>query len=199
LPNYTVRLAYESDIAHLAEVERLAAQRFLPYLDQLQIPAELLEGLISRRFLRWAQVENRLWVAIPQQRETQPVGFIVVKFLPKSCFVVELSVHPDFGRQGIGSALVEACGEGAKSRGADQLTLTTFRHVPWNIPFYQKVGFKILPSAQWSEELQAIVDHETRYGFSPQHRVVMVRNLERGQTLERASQTTASGDGWHGQ
>lgn len=181
MTGYTVRLAYEKDIEYLAEVERLAAQRFLPYLEQLQIPAELLEGLITRRFLRWAQIENRLWVAVPtagiQDTEVRPVGFIVVKFLPHSCFVVELSVRPDFGQRGMGSALVNACCKDAKSRGATQMTLTTFRYVPWNIPFYQKVGFEILPSKDWSEEMRAIVEHETRYGFAPQHRVVMRRSL----------------------
>lgn len=186
MTGYTVRLAYEKDIEYLAEVERLAAQRFLPYLEQLQIPAELLEGLITRRFLRRAQVENRLWVAVPtagtqstriQDTEVHPVGFIAAKFLPHSCFVVELSVHPDFGQRGIGSALVNTCCQGAKSRGAKQMTLTTFRYVPWNIPFYQKVGFEILPSENWSEEMRAIVEHETRYGFAPQHRVVMRRSL----------------------
>ncbi|MEO1621364.1 MAG: GNAT family N-acetyltransferase [Cyanobacteria bacterium J06632_3] len=189
LLGYTVRLAYESEFNHLPNVERAAAQRFLPYLEQLEIPVALIEGLTPLQFLRRAQLENRLWVAVPTQEadqtitssqkeaQQQPVGFLVAKFLPEGCFVVELSVHPTHGRMGLGSALVEACCEGARSRGADRILLTTFRHVPWNIPFYQKLGFEILPAEKWSPDISAIVDHETRYGFAQKHRAVMMRML----------------------
>ncbi|MGD1898487.1 MAG: GNAT family N-acetyltransferase [Phormidesmis sp.] len=181
---YTVRLAKETDIEGLPEVERAAAQRFLPYLSQLEISAELLEGLTPRSFLRRAQAERRLWVAVPMNAVTDrstaqsallPVGFIVAKFLPESCFIVELSVHPDHGRQGVGRALIAACCQGAKARGAEWVTLTTFRYVPWNIPFYQRSGFELLQAKHWSPELRAIVQHEARYGFAQKHRVVMAR------------------------
>ncbi len=186
--SYIVRLAKEEDIFALSEVERVAAQRFLPYLEQLEISSELLEGLTPLRFLRRAQTERRLWVAVFTDKSIDestdgsidrprpfPVGFIVAKFLPKSCFIVELSVHPDHGRRGIGSSLVAACCRGAEARDTQWLTLTTFRYVPWNIPFYQGLGFKVLTAEQWSPEIQAIVQHEDRYGFLTQHRVVMAR------------------------
>lgn len=192
MQGYTVRLAHEAEVAYLPEIERAAASRFVPYLDQLEITADLLEGLTPPRFLRWAQQENRLWIAVSKpaesskpQASTKPVGFIVAKFLPGSCFIVELDVHPDFGRRGIGSALVEACCKGAMAHHRRQVTLTTFRHVPWNIPFYQRLGFQTLPAAQWSPEIKAIVEHETRYGFAPEHRVVMARRLLRPVKLSK--------------
>ncbi|MEL6158841.1 MAG: GNAT family N-acetyltransferase [Cyanobacteria bacterium J06627_32] len=173
----------------MPNIERLAAQRFAPYLDQLEIPAELLEGLTPVRFLRRAQAERRLWVAIaqnpkqnpqqdPQTLEPPVVGFIVAKFLLESCFIVELDVHPEFGRRGIGSALVEACCSGARSRGVQWVTLTTFRYIPWNIPFYKRLGFEVVPAEQWAPEIRAIVQHEHRYGFATQHRAVMRRRAE---------------------
>lgn len=197
---YTVRLARATEVDCLPEIERLAARRFVPYLDRLEIPAELLEGLTPVRFLRRAQAERRLWVALVDSRalEVRPerdigqdiepgdesdaelvVGFIVAKFLLGSCFVVELDVHPDFGRRGIGSALVEACCAGARSRGVRWVTLTTFRYIPWNIPFYEGLGFEVLPAEQWPPEIRAIVEHEHRYGFATQHRAVMRRRARR--------------------
>jgi len=171
---YTVRLAEEEDILVLPAVERAAAQRFLPYLAQLEISVEQLEGLTPLTFLRRSQAEKRLWVAVPTDEST-PIGFIVAKFLPESCFIIELSVHPDHGRRGVGSALISACCQSASFRGAARVTLTTFRYVPWNIPFYQRSGFKILTAEHWSPAVKAIVEHEDRYGFLTKHRVVMAR------------------------
>ncbi|MEL7331328.1 MAG: GNAT family N-acetyltransferase [Cyanobacteria bacterium J06560_2] len=176
LQGYRVRLARATEIYALPEIESVAAQRFSPYLDQLEISDELLRGLTPLTFLRRAQIEHRLWVAVINEGPAdRPVGFIVVKFLPESCFIVEISVHPDHGRKGVGSALIQACCKGAEAKGAAWVTLTTFRQVPWNIPFYQRLGFDCLKAEHWSSEMRAIVQHEDRYGFAMKHRVVMAR------------------------
>lgn len=179
--DYPVRLANPQDIPFIAAIETSAAQRFLPYLDDLGIPATLLEGLTTPDFLHRAQADNRLWVAtqqVPpneQQPLPPPVGFIVAKFLLESCFIVELDVHADYGRKGIGSALVQACLQGARTRGFNRTTLTTFRRIPWNIPFYRRLGFEVLPPEAWPNDIRAIVQHEARYGFAPDKRAVMQR------------------------
>lgn len=184
--SYEIRLANAADVPFLADIERAAAQQFLPYLDWLEISGDLLEGLTNMGFLLKAQMDRRLWVAtLIDSAKTSAktslirpvVGFIVVKHLLESCFIVELDVHPDYGRLGIGSALVNACCEGAQQRGFDQVLLTTFRQVPWNIPFYQQLGFEVLPEQRWAAEIKSIVEYETRYGFVPEKRAVMRRFL----------------------
>jgi GNAT superfamily N-acetyltransferase len=201
---YTVRLAQPQDIAALPDIERAAAQQFYPYLEWLNISEKLLENLTTLSFLRQAQVDGRLWVAavevefeagaeteIEEQAEAESgpasvVGFIVAKFLTQGCFIVELDVHPNHGRQGIGSALVEACCQNAQQQGVSQVLLTTFRRVPWNIPFYRRLGFEVLPPEQWSPEMMAIVQHEARYGFAPEKRAVMMRQMPTGGDSEEA-------------
>ena len=174
MSNYSIRLAEEADLAYIPTIEASAARQFEPYVSQLDISVELLSGLTPMTFLKRAQAERRVWIAVV---DAQPVGFIVAKFLLESCFIVEIDVLPAYGRQGIGSALIETCCEAARSRNHTQLTLTTFRYVPWNIPFYRQCGFEILPPERYSAELNAIVQHEARYGFVQKHRVVMRRVL----------------------
>ncbi|MEM6451559.1 MAG: GNAT family N-acetyltransferase [Cyanobacteria bacterium P01_D01_bin.105] len=169
---YSIRLAEETDVIALPEIEKAAAALFAPYLSWLGISADVMEGLTTPRFLHQAQADRRLWVGVVAN---SPVGFVVVKYLSLCCFVVELDVHPDYGRGGIGSALIETCCQGAKERGFEQVILTTFRRVPWNIPFYERLGFQILPNELWSPEIKAIVQHEARYGFAPEKRAVMRR------------------------
>lgn len=170
-----IRLAEVEDLAVLIEIERAAAKEFLPYVEWLNVASSLLEGLVPLHFLQQAQAEHRLWVATCDRKI---IGFIVVKFLIESCFVVEIDVHPDHWRKGIGSALMEACCASAKNHGFSNMTLTTFRKVPWNIPFYQKLGFVVLPAKDWPLEIQAIVRHEARYGFAIEKRAVMARSLK---------------------
>ena len=173
--DYLIRLAKETDVSALPEVERAAAAMFSPYLAWLELSADVMEGLTTVSFLQEAQADDRLWVGVV---DSKPIGFVVVKFLLQCCFVVELDVHPAYGRRGVGSALMRMCCQGAKMRGFNQVVLTTFRRVPWNIPFYQRLGFKVISAELWSAEIKAIVQHEARYGFMPEKRAVMRRILE---------------------
>ncbi len=62
----------------------------------------------------------------------------------------QLSVHPDHGGRGIGRALLRAGIEWAGAHGYDQLTLVTYRLVPWNGPFYASEGFvEAGPADEW--------------------------------------------------
>ena len=70
-----------------------------------------------------------------------PQGFARVDALAGGAHLEQLSVHPDHGRRGIGRALLRAAVDWAATRGYDELTLATYRDVPWNGPFYASEGF----------------------------------------------------------
>lgn len=53
------------------------------------------------------------------------------------------------------------------------MTLTTFRDVPWNAPFYARAGFRELAAAELSPELAELVREEAARGLDPERRVVM--------------------------
>ena len=40
------------------------------------------------------------------------------------------------------------------------MTLTTFRDVPWNMPFDERLGFRVIPSAELVHARRAIVEDE---------------------------------------
>jgi GNAT superfamily N-acetyltransferase len=71
----------------------------------------------------------------------EPVGFAHVEVVDGFAHLAQLSVHPDAMRQGIGSALVRAAMREARDLGHDRLSLTTYRDLPWNGPFYARLGF----------------------------------------------------------
>ena len=60
----------------------------------------------------------------------------------------------------------------ATSEGFDAITLTTYRDVPWNGPFYESLGYVTI--GDLTPELSAIREHERAIGdddFGP--RIVM--------------------------
>jgi GNAT superfamily N-acetyltransferase len=70
-----------------------------------------------------------------------PVGFAVATRHGSWWHLDQVSVHPDHGRRGVGTALVEEVLDRARRSGADGVTLTTFRDVEFNGPWYSRLGF----------------------------------------------------------
>jgi len=108
-----------------------------------------------------------------------PVGFASVEVVDDVAHLGQLSVHPSQSRQGRGSALIDAVCAWASSQGYEAVTLTTFRDVPWNGPYYARRGFRIVE--ELTPGLSAIRNHEKEIGdddFGP--RVAMRRDLDRG-------------------
>lgn len=102
-----------------------------------------------------------------------PAGFALVGRLDGNLHLDQLAVHPDHMRQGIGGRLVTAVREHALACGAPAVTLTTYRDVPWNAPWYVRHGFTVLPERQWGPRLRALVEHERELGLDVAPRVVM--------------------------
>jgi GNAT superfamily N-acetyltransferase len=104
-----------------------------------------------------------------------PAGFAMIGWVDGNLHLDQLAVHPDSMRQGIGGRLVEAVAERARASGAPAVTLTTFRDVPWNAPWYERRGFHVLPESEWGPELSGLVEHERVLGIEVAPRVVMRR------------------------
>ena len=122
-----------------------------------------------------AQKHRRLWVALA---DDDPVGFAHVETIERNAVhLEEIDVHPGHGRHGLGTMLVLHVCRWAVSNGYESVTLTTFRDPPWNMPFYARLGFEVVPREELSSALRAVVDDESRRGLDASHRVVMRRRL----------------------
>jgi GNAT superfamily N-acetyltransferase len=105
-----------------------------------------------------------------------PVGFACVELVDGVAHLWQLSVLPSAGRRGLGTALVRAVCAWAAEQGLAAVTLTTFRDVPWNGPFYARLGFRELD--ELTPGLSAIRAHEIAIGdddFGP--RIAMRKEL----------------------
>ncbi|MET0234924.1 MAG: GNAT family N-acetyltransferase [Kibdelosporangium sp.] len=100
-----------------------------------------------------------------------PLAFAYCGRLDEHLHLHQIAVHPEHAQRGLGTVLMEAVFERAGSLG---VTLTTFADVPWNGPWYAKLGFVELVSP--GPELAAVVEGEARAGLADLgKRVVMYR------------------------
>lgn len=171
LPTYLIEPARAADIEGLPAIERAAVSLFAPG----QIPESLRADVTSMQALRAAYDAGLLWVARAPAGEV--VGFALVDLLAGGPHLEEIDVHPSHGRRGVGRALVEAVSAWARAAGHRAVTLTTFRDVAWNAPFYERLGFCVLDWSELTADLAAIVGDESARGLDPDRRVVMRRDL----------------------
>ena len=105
-----------------------------------------------------------------------PKGFIRIDEVDNNAHIEQLSVKRNCMGEGLGSKLLEAATEWAKVKGYSQITLITFKNIPWNGPFYEKHGFWELTNIP--DDLKKLRDHEKKLGLdSIDERIVMYKLL----------------------
>ncbi|MGX5871781.1 GNAT family N-acetyltransferase [Enterobacter cloacae] len=163
--NITVRPTRPGDVTALPAIERAAGKRFRDYPEL----AWLAEGdvISAEQHLDYAE-RGLSWLALAND---QPVGFILAELHVSSLFIVELSVHLDWQGKGIGRRLIACVADQARKRGLASLTLTTFRDVPWNAPFYARLGFEMITTL--TPELREKREEETAHGLAYDARCAM--------------------------
>lgn len=155
----TLRLTQIDDASKLPAIEQSAGQLFSTLEDLSWISESGVQSV--EKHLAFINHKGH-WVAV--NRENEPVGFIMTKPLPESLFIYELSVSQDWQNRGIGKLLIQKVKDEAKLHHFDAVTLTTFRHVAWNAPYYQRLGFSILSESEIPHSLQEILDDEVESG-----------------------------------
>ncbi len=111
-----------------------------------------------------------LWVA---DKDDTPIAWVGVEVLDNAAHIAQLSVHPAHARQGIGAQLLDHVQAWAAEHDLTALTLTTFRRIPWNEPYYRRLGFT--EPAHPSPGLQAVLAAEAERGLRPEDRICLHR------------------------
>jgi GNAT superfamily N-acetyltransferase len=157
----------------------------LPRLTEIELDAfaTLAEALgisdaahaLPHAILRKAFEAGLLIVAADS--DDHPVGFLAAEEIHDTLYVIELDVSRDWQRKGVGRQLMSHAVDMARTRRLSALTLTTDRHVSFNAPFYQSMGFQTVDGQDMPPFLRAKIDDEISNGMDPQRRVAMLLKL----------------------
>jgi GNAT superfamily N-acetyltransferase len=166
------RTARGEDLVRLIEIERAAGESFRAL--GMDLVADDDPGSVEE-LSRYAD-DGRALVAV--DADDVPVGYLLLDDVDGAAHVEQVSVHPESARQGIGRLLVEAAASWAAARGLCALTLTTYVDVPWNGPYYERLGFRYLTPDAETPGLRAIRAHERARGLDAWPRASMIRSLD---------------------
>lgn len=166
-----IRGARAGDLERLRDIERAAGEAFRAIGmdavadDEPFSVAELTSYLVAGL------------AAVAVDGADVPVAYLVAAAVDGDLHIEQVSVHPGAGRRGVGRALVEYVAVYGRERGFAALTLTTFADVPWNAPYYARLGFRVLPGDAIGPELREVRRREAEHGLDRWPRVCMRRPL----------------------
>lgn len=173
---YAIRSARTEELTLLAQIEQSAAIRFLdtPYaflVDAKPLPLDF----VQQRFQA-----GQVWVAV--DRQDTVIGYAITREIDGTLYLQEIDIEPKHGQRGLGYALVDTIRSWAKLSGYSVMSLSTFRDIPWNAPFYSKLGFCILDESELTAGFQQIRLQESEAGLPISKRVIMYCELQRPNT-----------------
>jgi GNAT superfamily N-acetyltransferase len=166
-----IREARSDEIAALQGIEAAAGRLFA----EIGMGDVADDELPSCESLRDYVSEGRAWVAVDDL--DRPVGYLLAEVLDGNAHIEQVSIHPDYGRKGVGRSLIEHLAAWAGERCMPALTLTTFADVPWNAPYYERCGFRILSADEQTPGLRGKLEEEAARGLDRWPRVCMRRAL----------------------
>ena len=124
--------------------------------------------------LRGFQLASRAWVFV--DAADRQVAYLLVDAVDGRGHVEQVSVHPKHAHNGIGRQLIDHADSWAAEHAMAGLTLTTYVHVPWNGPYYQRLGFRYMQDDEIGEGLRAIRESEAASGLDRWPRAAMIRD-----------------------
>jgi GNAT superfamily N-acetyltransferase len=166
---YTIRLARQDELPKLQAIEKAAGQRFGD-TDQAWIVDD--DGMDLESFTEWFH-QGKIWVAVDGADE--PVGFAVARPVDGTAYLHELDVHPQHSRQGLGARLIDEVAMWARNCGYSAVTLATFAEIPWNAPYYRRLGFRALSEQELGPGLRQVRADEAASGLDLDTRICMIR------------------------
>jgi GNAT superfamily N-acetyltransferase len=121
---------------------------------------------------RWARAANDGNVFLAERAGSPAVAVLVVGRVGGLAYVDQLSVRMSAMRDGIGGRLLMRAIEWA---GHDELWLTTYAHLPWNRPFYERHGFATVAESACPPGIVADLEEQRRWLPDPEQRIAMLR------------------------
>jgi len=174
--NFTVarlRPAEMTEIERVREIERASASRFIGIgMVELAEDEPTAAETLARRISTGGLV-------VASDEAGAPVAFVMFREIDGCAYIEQLDVLPSHAGKRIGAALIDEVEARAREASWPALLLSTFKDVPWNAPYYRRLGFADVPDAELSDALRRIrAEHEAR-GLDETRRVFMRRQVAR--------------------
>jgi len=168
--DYAIMRGGPQHVRAIPVIERAAGERFT----EIGM-ADVADGEVTPVPIVEERAEHgRLYVALA--RDEAVAGFLIWSPKDDLAFIEEVSVHPAHAGHRLAARLIDRLA--ADARGAHSaLSLTTFRDVPWNAPYYAKLGFVELARESVGPDHEESWRHQAQNGLDMSRRLFMTRPI----------------------
>ncbi len=172
---FYIRPARETELETAIEIDKDACSLYA----EVGLPIEFDDDhpFAQQERARWTEALHKKRLLMACSNDGQPIGFIAFDIVDGRPFVEQISVRRAWMNRGIGRALIERAQRWSVREG--ELWLTTYDNVPWNKPWYERLGFVVVNDSDCGPELMAIFASERAALPTKEPRVAMVFRHER--------------------
>lgn len=159
-----------ADVERAQEIERDAGLLFL----EVEMPEIAEDEPLDHDTLAGYAEADRAWVLL---QNDEIVAYILADIVDGDAHADQLSMTRQVAGRGLGAMLLRHVEAWAQHQGLPRLTFTTFRDVPWNAPYYARLGYSEIFEDTIGPELAAIVAEERHLDAGQWPRVVMAKQI----------------------
>jgi GNAT superfamily N-acetyltransferase len=182
-----IRVGSVEEIETLCEIDTDASALFEHAGLFLDLPRDHEFAVAERQ--RWQRSLAAGAALLAADASGRALGFAACATLDGQPYLDQLSVRTDAMRRGVGSALLAAAEASVRPGGARALWLTTYGHLPWNRPFYERAGYVLVPEQDCGPDIRQELNYQRRWLPAPHERVAMRKPLTSGARDRRHGRT----------
>jgi ribosomal protein S18 acetylase RimI-like enzyme len=166
---YRIERGAPSHAERLREIERASSIHFreigmADVADHEPTPASILED--SAR-------DGLLYVALTADTVA---GFLIWSAVDDEAYIEEVAVDPAHAGHRLAARMIDRLAQDIRGR-HPAITLATFRDVPWNGPYYAKLGFEEFPHDQVGPDHAKAWQEQSDIGLDMSKRLFMIRRV----------------------
>ncbi|MGC4095075.1 MAG: GNAT family N-acetyltransferase [Polyangiaceae bacterium] len=172
-----IRAALPSEIEWLRAIDDDACSLHAEHGLVIAFPTEHEYARIElARWLRSAEL-GRAFLAVGE--DGTRLGFAALDLVDGEPYLDQLSVRVAAMRRGIGGRLLALAADWARVQGKTSVWLTTYAHLPFNRPYYERHGYRVVPEAECGPGIVAQLDEQRSVLPLPEQRIAMRRDVAR--------------------
>jgi GNAT superfamily N-acetyltransferase len=174
-PGVWVRLAEPEELDALVAIDDDASALYTEH----GLPLELAptHPFSQAERVRWRASIERASAFVALDATGERLGFAALDVIDGQPYLDQLAVRRAHMRRGVGRALLERSIAWAEQQGGDALWLTTYGHLPFNRPYYERHGFQVVVESECGPDIRHHLDEQRRALPAPEERAAMRRPL----------------------
>ncbi len=122
----------------------IAREMTLADLDKVLCIEQASYGIPWSRKMFVEEISNPVGRSLVFELATRIVGYACFWEIVDECHIVNIAVHPDYRRQGVGSAIIKILEAACRAKGITRILLDVGRGNKPARRLYKKMGFKIV-------------------------------------------------------